>query len=244
MSMWNPWHGCHRYSEGCKYCYIHKGDAKRGVNTEEIVKTDNFYAPVAKTKKGEYKMKGGQTCYLCFSSDFLLEEADKWRAECWQMMRERQDINFLFLTKRIERFMSVVPDDWGDGYDNVTVCCTVENQDRADFRLPLFSQMPIKHKCITAQPLITDLEIETYLDGIELVVVGGESDRDARVLDYAWVLNIRNQCVRKNISFEFRQLGTHFLKDGKMYTVNPFNLCKQAKQAGINYQRVLSSKSE
>ena len=88
------------------------------------------------------------------------------------------------------------------------------------------------------------MQIETYLDGIELVVVGGESDRDARVLDYAWVLNIREQCVRKNVSFEFRQLGTHFLRDGKMYTVNPFNLCKQAKEANINYQRVLSSEKE
>ena len=140
--------------------------------------------------------------------------------------------------------MSVIPDDWGDGYENVTVCCTVENQDRADFRLPLFSRMPVRHKCITAQPLISDLDIEAYLDGIEIVVVGGESDRDARVLDYDWVLNIREQCMRKNVSFEFRQLGTHFLRDGKMYTVNPFNLCKQAKEANINYQRVLPSENE
>lgn len=30
MAMWNPWRGCHKHSEGCKYCYIHKGDFKRG----------------------------------------------------------------------------------------------------------------------------------------------------------------------------------------------------------------------
>lgn len=236
--MWNPWHGCHRYSEGCKYCYIHKGDAKRGMNTDEIVRTDNFYAPIEKKKNGEYKMKGGVTCYLCFSSDFLLEEADEWRTECWQMMHERQDIDFLFLTKRIERFMSVVPDDWGDGYENVTVCCTVENQDRADFRLPLFGKMPIRHKCITAQPLITDLRIEQYLDGIELVTVGGESDKEARPLDYNWVLNIREQCVRRNVSFIYRQAGTHYIRDGEMLTINPFRLSTQAKEAGINFQSV------
>lgn len=55
MSMWNPWRGCHRYSEGCKYCYIHKGDAKRGVNTDEIVKTDNFTLPLQKPKKASTK---------------------------------------------------------------------------------------------------------------------------------------------------------------------------------------------
>lgn len=236
MSMWRPWHGCHRYSEGCRYCYIHKGDAKRGVDTNLIVKSDRFYAPTEKKKNGEYKMRGGQLCYLCFSSDFLIEEADGWRGECWDMIKERGDIHFLFLTKRIERFCDVIPSDWGDGYDNVTVCCTVENQDRADFRLALFAKMPIKHKCITAQPLLEDLDIEKYLDGIELVTVGGESDRNARAMDYAWVTHIREQCVKKGVAFDFRQLGTHFIKDGKQYTVQTKDLCRQARAANIDYR--------
>lgn len=46
MAMWNPWRGCHKYSEGCKFCYIHKGDIRRGIDTNNIVKTDNFNAPV------------------------------------------------------------------------------------------------------------------------------------------------------------------------------------------------------
>ena len=36
-----------------------------------------------------------------------------------------------------------------------------------------------------------------------------------RPLDYNWVLDTREQCIRKNVSFEFRQCGTHFVKDGK-----------------------------
>ena len=59
MAMWSPWRGCNKYSEGCKYCYIHKGDAKRGVDTKTIVKTDKFNAPLAKNKKGEYKINSG-----------------------------------------------------------------------------------------------------------------------------------------------------------------------------------------
>lgn len=55
-------------------------------------------------------------------------------------MKERSGLHFLFLTKRIERFMDCIPDDWGDGYENVTVGCTIENQDRADFRLNIFSK--------------------------------------------------------------------------------------------------------
>ena len=234
MPMWNPWRGCRKCSEGCLHCYIHKGDAKRGVNTAEIVRTKDFSKPVGKKKNGEYKMKPGMV-YMCFSTDFLIEEADEWRGACWQMIRERQDCTFLFLTKRIDRFMNCIPEDWGSGYENVVVCCTVENQKNADRKLRIFRDLPIRHKCITAQPLIEAIQIEEYLDDIELVVVGGESDRDARPLDYAWVLDIREQCVRKGVSFEFRQCGTHFIKDGKLYKLQTRELCSQARKADINY---------
>ena len=63
--------------------------------------------------------------YTCFSTDFLIEEDDDWRKECWKMIKERNDCNFLFLTKRIDRFMSCIPNDWGDGYNNVAVCCVI-----------------------------------------------------------------------------------------------------------------------
>src|SRR5574344_1554613 len=115
MSMWSPWRGCKRCSEGCKYCYIHKGDFKRNIDTSDIIKTKDFYKPIEKLKNGNSKMKSG-ICYLCFSSDFLIEEADSWRMECYQMIKERQDVMFLFLTKRIDRFLSVLPADWGSGY--------------------------------------------------------------------------------------------------------------------------------
>ena len=134
--------------------------------------------------------------------------------------------------------MDCVPPDWNDGYENVVVCCTIENQKNADYKLDIFSKLPIKHKCITAQPLLEKIDIEKYLDGIELVVVGGESDRDARPLDYSWVLNIREQCIRKNVSFEFRQCGTYFIKDGKQYKLQTKELCSQARKADINFKAV------
>ena len=132
--------------------------------------------------------------------------------------------------------LKCIPDDWGDGYENVVVCCTVENQINADYKLQVFSRLPIKHKCITAQPLLEGIDIEKYLDDIELVVVGGESDRNARPLDYSWVLNIREQCIRKNVSFEFRQCGTHFIKGSKEYKLQTKDLCSQARKAGIDFQ--------
>ena len=238
MAIWNPWRGCIKCSEGCLHCYIHKGDYKRGINTSEIVKTKDFYKPIEKLKNGNYKMKS-ELVYLCFQSDFLIKEADKWRNECFKMIKERQDCKFLFLTKRIERFKEIIPDDWNDGYDNVIVCCTVENQKNADYKLSIFKDLPIKHKCITMQPLLEKVNIEKYLDDIELVLVGGEQDYNARVLDYDWVLDIRKQCIKHNVNFEFRQCGTYTIKDGKTYKIETYNLTKQARLANINYKKII-----
>lgn len=238
MAIWDPWRGCHRYSEGCKFCYIHKGDARRGVDTDHIVRTENFDAPVQRLQrgknKGQYKMKPGQTVYLCFRSDFLLEDADPWREECWQMMKERSDLHFLFLTKRIDRFLQCIPADWGQSYDNVTVGCTVENQRQADYRLAIFDELPIRHKDIICQPMLGPVDLRDHLKNIELVEVGGESDREARPLDYSWVLDIREQCIRADVPFHFRQCGSNFIKDGKLYRLNVRQLCAQARKAGIN----------
>lgn len=235
MALWNPWRGCKKCSDGCKYCYIHKGDKKRGIDTNNIIKTKDFYKPVEKLKNGNYKIKSGLV-YLCFSSDFLIEEADEWRLECFKMIKERSDLNFLFLTKRIDRFMKCIPSDWNDGYDNVIVCCTIENQKNADYKLSIFKNLPIKHKCITAQPLIEEIDIEKYLGDIELVVVGGESDYNGRVLDYDWVLKIREQCIRKKVDFQFRQCSTNFIKDGKKYYLKTNQLSKQAKLSNIDFK--------
>ena len=235
MAVWNPWRGCRKCSDGCLHCYIHKGDAKRKMDTNLVVQTKDFYKPIEKLKNGSYKMKAGMV-FLCFSSDFLIEDADEWRRECWAMMKERQDCTFLFLTKRIERFMECIPDDWGNGYQNVVVCCTVENQKSADRKLAVFQSLPIRHKCITAQPLLEAIDLEGYLEDIELVVVGGESDHYARPLDYDWVLDIREQCIRKKVDFEFRQCGTHFIKDDRRYKLKTKDLCSQARKADINYK--------
>ncbi len=238
MAVWNPWRGCHKKSEGCSNCYIHRANSRKGIDTDIIYKTDEFYKPLEKDKKGNYKIKSGQTVYLCFNSDFLIEEADDWRKETWEMIKVRNDLHFLFLTKRIERFLISLPEDFTNGYDNVTVCTTIENQLRADERLSFFKNLPIRHKIITIQPLLEKIDICHYLDeSIEWVVAGGESGSNVRPLHYDWILDIREQCIKKNVSFEFRQLGSVFIKDGKTHKIQRQYLCSQARKADINYIR-------
>ncbi len=68
MAMWSPWRGCHRCSEGCRYCYIHKGDARRGVDTDSIVRSEKFDAPIARParKTANTGWPEGRSC-ICAS---------------------------------------------------------------------------------------------------------------------------------------------------------------------------------
>jgi protein gp37 len=151
------------------------------------------------------------------------------------MIRARSDLRFFIVTKRIHRFNVSLPDDWGDGYDNVAICCTVENQDRADYRLPIFLAAPIRHKSIICEPLLESIDLSAYLStAIEQVVVGGESGNDARICRYDWVLAIREQCLKAGTPFHFKQTGARFEKDGKLYAVLRNKQHSQAQKARID----------
>ena len=230
---WEPWTGCYLLSDGCTNCYFYGPHAKRfGQNT--IVKTDKFDWPIRVNAKGEYNIKGNKILATCFATDFFLPEADEWRKEVWAMIRQRQDIEFLILTKRIDRFLESLPEDWGSGYDNVNIGCTIENQETADYRLPLFLSYPIKRRFIACSPLLESIDLSKYLHAVEHVTVGGETSRSARECNYEWVLAIREQCVKSGTTFWFKNTGSLFRQDGELQKINPFKQTSYAKELDIN----------
>lgn len=233
---WNPWHGCHRISEGCRHCYVYRQDAQFDKRSDEVVRTAAFDLPVRRSRDGRFKIPGGGELYTCFTSDFLVEEADAWRDAVWEMIRLRRDIRFIIFTKRIARLASQLPPDWGDGYENVTFGCTAENQREADARLPIFLQLPLRHRMIVCAPLLERIDLTPYLDAsIELVTAGGESGREARPCDYDWVLALREQCVAAGRPFVFHQTGARFVKEGRLYRIPRPLQHEQARKAGIAY---------
>ena len=233
---WNPWHGCTKYSEGCRHCYVYRQDEMFGRDSRECRKTNDFNLPVKKDRRGNYKVPSGSLIMTCFSSDFLLSDADSWRDECLEMMRLRSDCMFYFFTKRIDRLNFSLP-------DNVIVGCTCENQKMADYRLPIFKKLNIKYKTIILAPMLEKMDISKYLGSdIYEVNVSGESGssqqiraQQIRALDYDWVLDIRNQCIKANVNFGFHQTGARFIKDGKEYRIERKYQIEQAKKANIDF---------
>ena len=76
---WNPWHGCTKISEGCKYCYVYRQDEMYDstVTSSLCKKNQSFNLPIKKKKDGSYKIPSGKVIFTCFTSDFLLEDADE-----------------------------------------------------------------------------------------------------------------------------------------------------------------------
>lgn len=236
MANWNPWHGCEKISPGCRNCYVYRGDTRRGLDASVVYKTQSFLDPVKRKRDGSWKIPSGDIVWTCFSSDFFLDTADEWRAEAWDMIRLRSDLDFFFITKRIHRFADCVPEDWGTGYKNVFMGCTCENQDRADFRLPIFLRAPIAARTIICEPLLGPVDLRPYLgSGISQVVAGGESGPGARPCRYDWLLDIREQCIDAGVPFMFKQTGANFIKDGKSYNIPRPLQHSQARKAGINF---------
>ena len=239
MATWNPWHGCKKISPGCANCYVYRRDAEFGKDSSIVTRTSSFDMPIKCNRKGEYKLQpDGERVYTCMTSDFFLDEADEWREEAWDIIRRRSDLHFVIITKRIYRFEVELPGDWGSGYENVTICCTCESQNRADYRLPVFLQLPIKHRTVIHEPMLEQIDIRKYLDTgkIEGVTCGGESGPDARVCDFAWILDSMEQCVECDVPFWFKQTGARFKKGNKVYLIDRKDQMSQAQKAGVNYR--------
>ncbi|MCD2492424.1 phage Gp37/Gp68 family protein [Lacrimispora sp. NSJ-141] len=239
MTVWNPWHGCRKLSPGCTNCYVYRRDAEFGKDSSLVSKTAGFALPVQKNRKKEYKLQyDGEPVYTCMTSDFFLEEADTWREDAWGMIRERQDLFFIIITKRIQRFYSGLPTDWGDGYGNVEIMCTCEDQRRADERLPVFLELPIRHRGIVHEPMLESICIEPYLASgkIGLVICGGESGSGARLCDFGWILSTMEQCVKYDVPFHFKQTGAKFKKGNKVYHIERKDQMEQAARAGVDYR--------
>lgn len=238
--IWNPWHGCVKCSEGCEHCYMYCMDRQRGRDGSEIYRTGTgFRYPLERDRGGAYKVRSGELIRVCMTSDFFLAEADPWRAEAWEIMRQRPDVKFFLLTKRPQRVAACLPPEWGDGWENIFFNVTCENQRRADERVPILLSLPFKHKGVMCAPFIGPVSLAEWLPTgqIEQVSCGGENYDGARPCDFAWVQRLHEECRAADVTFAFIETGTRFVKDGKMYHIPGKRLQSiMAYKSGVNRQ--------
>jgi len=211
---WNPFTGCHKISTGCKNCYMFTAKARYGQDPSIVVRSKTtFDAPL--------KWKEPKLIFTCSWSDFFISDADKWRDEAWNVIRATPRHTYQVLTKRPERIAAHLPADWGEGWPNVWLGVSVEDQEQT-WRIPYLIEIPAKVLFLSCEPLLSaiDLHAVTMRDGdglgadlthigfgtgIDWVIVGGESGPSFRPLDLDHARSLRDQCVAAGIPFFYKQ---------------------------------------
>jgi protein gp37 len=155
---------------------------------------------------------GGGRCFVCSWSDFFIEEADKWRDEAWDVMAENKDLTFMILTKRPERInRDTLPKDWGNGYENVWMGVTAENQEMFDKRVPILAEVPAICRFVSVEPMLGPIKMgKRNRHLLDWVICGCESGPEARVTDTVWVQDLLTQCRDANIPFFLKQMRNIF----------------------------------
>jgi protein gp37 len=153
----------------------------------------------------EAERAGVRARVFCASmADVFDEEAPEGQRErLWPLIRQTPMLDWQILTKRPQLIEQNLPEDWGNGYDNVWLGTSVEDQ-RVVHRIDSLRNASAKLRFLSLEPLIGPLP-DLNLEGIGWAIVGAESGRKVRKMEFDWVRDIRDQCIAADVAFFFKQ---------------------------------------
>lgn len=162
--------------------------------------------------------------FTCSMSDFFHKQADKWRHDAWEIIRKTPHHTYQILTKRPERILECLPEDWGKGYPNVWLGVSVgTNEPKSIKRIDILKLIPAKIKFISFEPLIEEIKIPSAkLNGIDWAIIGGESGKyksgipQFREAKPEWFRSLSNICKEAGVLVWFKQAGTYLAHKHKM----------------------------
>lgn len=201
--------GCSKVSEECHYCYIAPILKRAGVQPfgRALRTAPSTWRQAFRWNRNAKQDGVRRRVFTCSLSDFFHLDADEWRDEAWNVIRECSHLDWLVLTKRPELIADRLPSDWGQGYSNVWLGVTVGIASSMP-RIPLLQAIPAKIRFISAEPLLERLDFRPYLDGsIHWIITGCErahKDR-RRLMDIDWVRDIDRQCRESGVAHFFKQ---------------------------------------
>jgi len=203
-STWNPLTGCTKISPGCKNCY-----AERMALRLQAMGSRN-YANGFKITMHEHVLElplhwmKPQTIFVNSMSDLFHKEVpEEFIFHMFDIMKRADWHCFQVLTKRSERLLNLSSQISWMPY--IWIGVSVENQDYT-FRIDHLRRTGAKVKFLSLEPLLGPIP-NLNLEGIDWVIVGGESGPRSRAVEASWVVDIRNQCQEAKVPFFFKQWG-------------------------------------
>lgn len=260
--VWNPVTGCSKVSEGCRYCYA-ETQAKRFWGerkfTEVRCHEDRLETPLSWKKPRRVFVNSMSDLFHKDVPDSFIGKVFAVMAmapqhtfmiltkrpermykllgyvhgEFWETIRLNLRINGheFEVSEEIPLKVSIMP------LKNVWLGVSVEGQESADKRIPLLLETPAAVRFVSCEPLLGPIELRQWFpsfdDGLDWVIVGGESGRFARPVHPDWVRNIRNQCNFEHVPFFFKQWG-----EWEPISVENVLENKPNRRDGRNYARI------
>jgi protein gp37 len=200
----NPWIGCQKVSPGCDHCYAeammdHRykrvqwgphGERQR--TSEQNWKTPIQWNAQARTFRAE---NGHRPRVFCASlADVFDNQVDSsWRNDLFALIRKCNKLDWLMLTKRPENIEKMLPSDWRDGYSNVWLGTTAEDQTRFEFRWKRLKKVPAVIRFISYEPALGPVRLPSNGLLPDWLISGGESGPGARTIEAA----MGSRCCRR-----------------------------------------------
>jgi protein gp37 len=210
----NPWWGCTKVSEACKHCYAEAwskrvGQKVWGPKADRRFFGDRHWQEPIKWNTDALTSKRRPRVFCASMADVFEErtELDPWRARLWSLIEQTPELDWLLLTKRPQLVAELVP--WARRWPtNVWLGTTVEDQASAEERLPHLTKLPAVVRFVSAEPLLSDLDLREWMGTtINWVITGGESGPKARPSNPSWFRELLQQCAEAEVPFHFKQWG-------------------------------------
>ncbi|MEZ6097252.1 MAG: DUF5131 family protein [Pirellulaceae bacterium] len=220
----NPWMGCAKVSEGCRNCYALTLTKNRmglqvfGNNPRQVTKE-----PWRNVKKWNREAPdhvgvlgaGEPDLVFCASLCDVFEDhptANEVRPDVFNLVRECQNLHFQILTKRPDRIVDNLPEDWGDGWPNVWLGTSIEDM-RVAHRADILRSIPAVVRFISYEPALGPLD-EIDLTDIDWLIYGGESGPGYRPEGTKddpkkWARDIMARCREFGTAYFHKQSAAH-----------------------------------
>lgn len=187
-----------------------------GNDPSVVVRTKTWAQPLKWQREAERTGLPRRLVFVCSWSDFFHTDADPWRDEAWEVIRRCPDLIFQILTKRPERIADHLPSLWGDGWENVWLGVSVEDQAAANDRLFDFWTFPALIRFVSCEPLLyrVDIEAAAYqADLLDWIILGGESGPRSRPIRLAWFKEILSWARLSGVPCFVKQLGAAWARE-------------------------------
>lgn len=235
----NVWVGCHKVSPGCKHCYAEVSTPIRvkragglevwGANAARS-ETKSWERDLRKwNRQSAWHVEGRRTRVFAQSLSDTFEDRegaclitatgardtlDTIRARFFGVVERCHALTFQLLTKRPENILRMVPPSWLKAWPaHVWIGTTVEDQERAEERIPHLLRVPARVRFLSVEPQIEAIDLSHWFDlrraslPFDWIIQGGESGPKARPFDLAWARSMRDQCKAAGVAYFLKQLG-------------------------------------